>query len=185
MADKSIDDELFEFKQVLLQSRNYYSHLLGRYKCWQVALWIIEISAGVLVVQSRYDINRLWARLVLLLGIVVPTLKGINVLPQRIKDLKWQYRQCENLLNEIEAEIDLNKDFVSRLKKKFAEVEKKDEPTNQCLMALCTNEAYLSLGIPMRYQLSWIERYVGIYCSWIKYDNHVKRVDIKQEIKEP
>lgn len=184
MANKSIDDELFEFKQVLLQSRNYYSHLLGRYKCWQVALWIVEILAGVLVVQSRYDINRLWARLVLLLGIVVPTLKGINVLPQRIKDLKWQYRQCENFLNEIEAEIDLNKDFVSRLKKKFAEVEKKDEPTNQCLMALCTNEAYLSLGIPMRYQLSWIERCVGIYCSWIKYDNHAKRVVIKQEIEE-
>ena len=87
----SIDNEIDKFKQTLLQSRNYYSHLLGRYKCWRLALWIVEIIAGLLVIQSRYDLNSIWARAVLLFGIVVPVLKGINVLPQRIKDLNWQY----------------------------------------------------------------------------------------------
>lgn len=178
--NSSIDNALFEFKQTLLQSRNYYSHLLGRYKCWRLTLWIIEIIAGLLVVQGRFNLNSIWARVLLLLGIVVPTLKGINVLPQRIKDLKWQYHQCQSLLNEIEAEIKPNEDLVSRLKKKFAEVEKRDEPTIQCLMALSTNEAYLSLGIPQRYQLSKFERYIGIYCSCVKYDNHAKLVDVQE-----
>lgn len=174
----SIEDELFGFKQTLLQSRNYYSHLLGRYKCWRIMLWIVEIIAGLLVIQGHYDLNSIWARVVLLLGIVVPTLKGINVLPQRIKDLKWQYRRCQNLFNEIDSAIKPDDGFVSALKKKFAEVEKRDEPTIQCLMALCTNEAYLYLEIPKRYPLSWFERYVGIYCSWVKYDNHANPVDI-------
>ena len=98
-----------------------------------------------------------------------------NFLVARLSDIEQ-----DNPMNEIEAEIKPNEDLVSRLKKKFAEVEKRDEPTIQCLMALSTNEAYLSLGIPQRYQLSKFERYIGIYCSCVKYDNHAKLVDVQE-----
>ena len=184
MADKSIDDELFEFKQSLLQSRNYYSHLLGRYKSWRMALWCIEAIAGVLVLQSHFSLDSICARFILLLGIALPAVKNINTLPRRINDLTWQYHQAQGICNVIDAESSPSMEFLKKQKELFSKIEERDQPTNQCLMAMCTNEAYLALGINKRYKLSPWERYVGIYCSWVKYDEHAQLIDIRENTDE-
>ena len=176
--EKDIQDEVFSFKQDLLGSRNYYSELWGRFRVLQGLFFVVEALSFVIIVSKGVDLNGLWARAVLFFGIVFSTFKYINVLPQRVKELGWQYHECQDILNCLEKEVNVNFEFVSKLHERFAKVEKKDTPTIECLRAVCQNKALVGLNVKKRFQMTWFERHIGIYCPWVKYDDHAKLVDL-------
>lgn len=177
--ETDIQDEIFSFRQELLRSRNYYSRLWGRYKSWLWTLWFVEACAGVLVLTKWFDLNSVWARIVLLVGIVLPATKKIMTLPQRIKDLEWQYHECQDILNALEVEKNPTADFVAAQRQRFSAVEKLDQPTIQCLMAICANEAFVAMDVKKRFKMTWYEYRIGPYVSWIKYDDHAELVDVE------
>ncbi len=176
--ERDIQDEVFSFKQDLLGSRNYYSDLWGRFRVLLGLFYVLEAVSCVIIACSGVNLNAIWARAILLLGITISTFKYINVLPQRVKDLDWQYHECHDIVNCLEREQDVSFEFVSKLRERFAEIEKKDMPTIECLMATCRNKALLAMGVKQQFQLTWFEKHVGIYCPWVKYDDHAKLVDV-------
>lgn len=175
---QNLDDEIFSFKQDLLGSRNYYSELWARYKIFQRLLMLVNAIAALLTISTVFDLNSLFVRAILLIGIVVSAFKEINTLPQRIKDLCWQYRECQDIVNCLDKG-GVNFDTLAKLKNRFAKVEKKDYPTIECLMAVCMNKALVCLGVRQRYSMTWFERKVGIYLSCVKYDDHAELIDIQ------
>lgn len=177
VMEADLQDEIFSFKQDLLGSRNYYSDLWGRYRALQGLLFAVEALSVVIIVGKVIDLNRLWARAILFFGVTFSTFKYINVLPQRIKDLEWQYHECQNIVNALEKEKNISFDFVAKLRDQFAKIEKKDKPTVECLMAMCRNKALVAMGVSKEFQMTWFEKHVGIYCSWVKYDDHARLVD--------
>ena len=176
--ETDIKDEVYSFKQDLLGSRNYYSELWGRFRVLQGLFFVVEALSFVIIVSKGVDLDGLWARTVLFFGVVFSTFKYINILPQRVKELDWQYHECQDIVNCLEREHDVSFKFVSKLRERFAKIEKKDRPTIECLMAVCRNKALLAMRVKQQFQLTWFERHVGIYCPWVKYDEHAKLVDI-------
>ena len=176
--EKDIQDEVFSFKQDLLGSRNYYSDLWGRYRVLLGMFYALEAFLCVIIVTSGVNLNALWARVLLLIGVMVSTFKYINILPQRVKDLRWQYLECQDIVNCLEREQSVSFKFVSKLRERFAKIEKKDRPTIECLMAVCRNKALLAMGVKQQFQMTWFERHIGIFCPWVKYDDHAKLIDI-------
>ena len=177
--EKEIDEAVFSFKQDLLGSRNYYSELWGRFRARQGLFFVVEALSCVIIVSKGVDLNGLWARAVLFFGVVFSTFKYINVLPQRVKELGWQYHECQDIVNCLEREQNVSFEFVSNLRERFAKIEKKDKPTIECLRALCQNKALIGLNVKKRFQMTWFERHIGIYCPWVKYDDHAKLVDFE------
>lgn len=133
----------------------------------------------MLVLTKWFDLNSVWARIVLLVGIVLPATKKIMTLPQRIKDLEWQYHECQDILNALEVEKNPTADFVAAQRQRFLAVEKLDQPTIQCLMAICANEAFVAMGVKKRFKMTWYEYWIGPYVPWIKYDDHAELVDVE------
>ena len=176
--ESNIQDEIFSFKQDLLGSRNYYSDLWGRYRLLQFLFFVVEAVSCLIIVKCDNIVDKIWARAILFLGVILSTFKYINVLPQRVKDLRWQYHECQDIVNSLEKEENVSFEVISKLRARFANVEKKDTPTIECLMAVCRNKALVALGANMRFQMTWVERHVGIYCPWVKYDEHAKLVNV-------
>lgn len=176
--ESDIQDEIFSFKQDLLGSRNYYSELWGRYRLLQVLFFVVEAVTCLLVVKCS-DLNGFWTRAVLFLGVTLSTFKYINVLPQRVKDLGWQYHECQDIVNCLEKDQSICFDGISKLRDRFGKIEKKDVPTIECLMAVCRNKALVALGVNKKYQMTWFERHIGIFCSWVKYDEHARLVEVE------
>lgn len=175
--DRNLDDEIFSFKQDLLGSRNYYGELWSRYKIYLSILMFVNAVAALLAISKVVDLNGIVVRVIFLIGIVVSAFKEVSALPQRIKDLCWQYRECQDIVNCLDKGGG-NFDTLAKLKNRFAKVEKKDYPTIECLMAVCRNKALVCLGVRQRFSMTWFERNVGIYLSCVKYDDHAKLIDI-------
>ena len=173
--EENIEDMVFSFKQSLLGSRNYYSVLWGRFRFLRALLWFLDAISIILVCNPAIDIGSWWARVTLFLVITLSAFKMASSLPQQIGDLEYQYHECQNILNALEQEI--TKDVLLKLKKRFSDVEKKDKPTIECLMAVCTNKALVALGLNQKYEMTWIESRLGPFMPFIKYDDHAKLVE--------
>lgn len=179
MTDKEIADELFGLKEDILRSRNYYSDLLIRYRWTLYVLRFVAVCAGLLALSKWFDLNEVWARIVLLCGIVLPATKQVMTLPRRVEELEKQYRECESILNAMKPPAEKTRELLATVRERFSEVEKLDQPTIECLMAVAYNKALRSLEIRKEWKMSWFEKHIGIYCPWVKYDDHGELVDIQ------
>ena len=48
-----------------------------------------------------------------------------------------------------------------------------------CIPAEVRNKALLAMGAKQQFQMTWFERHIGIYCPWVKYDDHARLVNIE------
>lgn len=175
--EADIQDEVFSFKQDLIGSRNYYGALWDRYRFLNRAIMILDALAAILVVSDCVNLNLLLPRAILLTGLCVSAFKQTNDIVRRAKDLEFQFHECQDILNCLDREKEIDFNLVSQLRERFAKVEKKDKPTIECLMAVCRNKALVSLGVKQQFKMTRFERWVGIYFTCIKFDDHAELVD--------
>jgi len=169
-----------DFRQVLIRSRNYYGHLWARYSRCLRLLWFVEAFAGLLVITTLADLNGIVPRIVLFLGIVLPATKKVLTLPIRIEELNRQYHETCGILADLERTDAVSMEDVVLFKARFKDVEKLDKPTNQCLMAVCANEAFVAMGVKKEFVMTWWERHVDVYLGLIDYDSHARLIDVNR-----
>lgn len=175
--EADIQDEVFSFKQDLIGSRNYYGTLWGRYRIFNALIKILTAFAALLAISDCIDLNSLSARTILLAGIGASASKQAIDIARRTKDLEYQFHECQDILNSLEKELEIEFGFVSALRERFAKVEKKDKPTIECLMAVSRNKALVSMGVNKQFKMTRIERWFGVFFAGIKYDDHAVLID--------
>lgn len=178
MESDSLHKCFDDFRWKLNTSLNYYGALWTRSRYW---LWVSRfldfIAAAIAGAALMADLNS-WLGYVSIAIALISWLKTESFVERRVGVLSKQYRQVNRLLSCLPDLVeDETVELYNQIRNEFMAIEEGDLPTIQCLYAVCENETRKKFGESGYWNLSWFQRYIGVYFRCVRCDGKLQLKD--------